>query len=125
MIITVSNTLTVENPASEMLMWCKKHLTLPNPDFQKKLRMNLWLGNTPKTLSLYEQRGNTLVLPFGTLRSLPDFAKKNAVFISDFKAAEEVSYGGANIPLYDYQKAAVDTMAAGQYGILQSPAGER
>ena len=123
MIITVSNTLTVENPTAEMLMWCKKHLTLPNPDYAKKLRMNLWLGNTPKVLSLYEQRGNALVLPFGTLRSLPDFVKKNAVFISDFKTAEEVSYGGADIPLYDYQKAAVDAVAAGQYGILQSPAG--
>lgn len=123
MIITVSNTLTIENPTTEMLMWCKKHLTLPNPDYAKKSRMNLWLGNTPKTLSLYEQRGNTLVLPFGTLRTLPDFVKKNAVFISDFKAAEEVSYGGADIPLYDYQKAAVDAVAAQQYGILQSPAG--
>ena len=123
MIVTVSNSLTIENPTAEMQMWCKKHLTLPNPDFQKKLRMNLWLGNTPKTLSLYEQRGNTLVLPFGTLRSLPDFVKKNAVFIGDFKAVEEVSYGGVDIPLYDYQKAAVDAVAAGQYGILQSPAG--
>ena len=123
MIITVSNTLTIENPTTEMLMWCKKHLTLPNPDYAKKIRMNLWLGNTPKTLSLYEQRGNTLVLPFGTLRTLPDSVKKNAVFIGDFKAAEEVSYGGVDIPLYDYQKAAVDTVAAQQYGILQSPAG--
>lgn len=123
MIITVSNTLTVENPTAEMLMWCKRHLTLPNPDYAKKLRMNLWLGNTPKTLSLYEQRGNALVLPFGTLRTLPDFVKKNAVFISDFKAAEKVSYGGSDIPLYDYQKAAVNAVAAEQYGILQSPAG--
>lgn len=123
MIVIVSNTLTVENPTAEMLMWCKRHLTLPNPDYAKKLRMNLWLGNTPKTLSLYEQRGNALVLPFGTLRTLPDFVKKNAVFISDFKAAEKVSYGGSDIPLYDYQKAAVDAVATQQYGILQSPAG--
>ncbi len=123
MIVTVSNTLTIENPTAEMQMWCKKHLTLPNPDYAKKLRMNLWLGNTPKTLSLYEQRGNTIVLPFGTLRTLPDFAKKNAVFISDFKAADDVLYGGIDIPLYDYQKVAVDAVAAQQYGILQSPAG--
>ena len=123
MIITVSSTLTIENPTAEMLVWCSKYMRIANPEYQKKVRMNLWLGNTPKTLGLYEQRGNTLVLPFGTLRSLPDFAKKNAVFISDFKAAEEVSYEGADIPLYDYQKAAVDAMAAGQYGILQSPAG--
>lgn len=123
MIVTVSNTLTIENPTAEMQMWCKKHLTLSNPDYQKKLRMNLWVGNTPKTLSLYEQRGNALVLPFGTLRTLPDSVKKNAVFIGDFRAAEEVSYGGVDIPLYDYQKTAVDAVAAGQYGILQSPAG--
>lgn len=123
MIITVSNTLTIENPTAEMLMWCKKHLTISNPDFQKKARMNLWLGNTPKTLSLYEQRGNTLVLPFGTLRTLPDFVKENSVFVGDFKAAEEVSYGGVDIPLDDYQKAAVDAVAVQQYGILQSPAG--
>lgn len=123
MIITVSNMLTIENPSAEMLVWCSKHMRIANPEYQKKVRMNLWLGNTPRTLSLYAQRGNTLVLPFGTLRTLPDFVKKNAVFISDFKAAEEVSYEGSDIPLYDYQKAAVDAVAAGQYGILQSPAG--
>lgn len=123
MIVTVSNSLTIENPTAEMQMWCKKHLTLSNPDYQKKLRMNLWLGNTPKNLSLFEQRGDTLVLPFGTLRTLPDFVKENAVFIGDFQAAGEVSYGGVDIPLYDYQKTAVDVVAAQQYGILQSPAG--
>ena len=123
MMVTVSNSLTIENPTAEMQMWCKKHLTLSNPDYQKKLRMNLWLGNTPKNLSLFEQRGDTLVLPFGTLRTLPDFVKENAVFIGDFQAAGEVSYGGVDIPLYDYQKTAVDVVAAQQYGILQSPAG--
>lgn len=123
MIVTVSNTLAVDNPSAETLMWCKKNLTLSNPDYTKKARMHLWLGDTPKTLSLYEQRGNTLILPFGTLRSLPDFIKNEAFFLSDFAAADEVSYGGQTVPLYDYQKAAVDAVAAHQYGILQSPAG--
>ncbi len=123
MIVTVSNTLTVENPSSELLVWCSKHMRIANPEYQKKVRMNLWLGNTPKTLCLYEQRGTRIILPFGTLRSLPESVRKNAVFIGDFKTAEEVSYGGVDIPLYDYQKTAVDAVAAGQYGILQSPAG--
>lgn len=123
MIVTVSNTLAVENPTSEAMMWCKKNLTIPNPDYAKKARMHLWLGDTPKVLTLYEQRGNTLILPFGTLRNLPDCIKNEALFVSDFKDAGEVSYGGATVPLYDYQKAAVDAVAAQQYGILQSPAG--
>lgn len=123
MIITVSNTLAVENPTPEMMMWCKKNLSLPNPDYSKKARMHLWLGNTPKTIDLYERNGDKLILPFGTLRNLPDFVKKEALFLSDFTAAQEVSYGGVDIPLYDYQNAAVDAVAAEQYGILQSPAG--
>ena len=107
----------------KMQMWCKKHLTIPNPNYQKKLRMHFWLGDTPAKLSLYEQDGDKLILPFGTLRSLPDFVKKEALFLSNFTATQEVSYGGVDVPLYDYQNAAVDAVVAQKYGILQSPAG--
>ena len=123
MIITVSNTLTVENPSSFLLMWCKKHLSLPNPDYAKKARMHLWLGSTPKTIDIYEQVGTKLVLPFGTLRDLLNAVRQDAVFISEFASAQDVSYGGVDVPLYDYQEAAVNAVAAQQYGILQSPAG--
>lgn len=123
MIITVSNTITIENPTQEISQWCKKHLSIPNPEYIKKARMHLWLGNTTKFLSLYEKRGNTLILPFGTLQSLPDCLKNNSVFIGDFAPAAEVDYGGVDIPLYDYQKEAVNAVFAQKYGILQSPAG--
>ncbi len=71
MLIEVSNTLSVNNPTKELMTWCKKNLVIANPEYAKKARMNLWLGNTPKMLYLYEIRGDTLVLPFGVLRSLP------------------------------------------------------
>lgn len=121
--VTVSNVLAVENPTAEVLMWCKKNLTIANPDFSKKARMHLWLGDTPKVLTLYEQRGDTLILPFGTLRTLPDCISKEGFFTSCFKDAESVDYGGNDVPLYDYQKTAVDVVYKAQYGILQSPAG--
>lgn len=122
MLIEVSNTLTVENPTSEMVLWCKRNLTIPNPDYAKKSRMNLWLGNTPKVLSLYETRGTTLVLPFGTLRLLPKDISDKALFLSEFAAPVEVNYN-ADVPLYDYQETAVQAMVAAKYGILQSAAG--
>lgn len=121
--ITVSNTLSIENPSAEALMWCKKNLTIANPDFSKKARMHLWLGDTPKVLTLYEQHGDTLVLPFGTLRTLPDCISKEGFFTSSFADAESVDCGGNDVPLYDYQKTAVDAVYKAQYGILQSPAG--
>lgn len=104
-------------------MWCKKNLTLTNPDYAKKARMHLWLGDTPKALTLYEQQGDTLILPFGTLRTLPDCISKEALFLGCFEDAESVDYGGNDVPLYDYQKTAVDAVYHAQYGILQSPAG--
>ena len=121
--ITVSNVLAVESPTAEVLMWCKKNLTITNPDYAKKARMHLWLGDTPKVLTLYEQHGDTLVLPFGTLRTLPDCISKEGFFTSSFADAESVDYGGKAVPLYDYQEVAVDAVYNAQYGILQSPAG--
>lgn len=120
--IAVSNTLTVTDPTKEMVIWCKKNLVIANPEYAKKARMGFWLGDTPKTLSLYEVRGNELVLPFGVLRSLPKELTDNAVFESDFKPSQAVSFE-ADVPLYDYQKVAVEAMIAAKYGILQSPAG--
>lgn len=122
MLITVSNTLTVTNPTPEMLMWCKRNLVISNPEYAKKARMNLWLGNTPKTLFLYETRGDKLVLPFGTLRSIPKEITDKAIFISEFAPPVEVDFR-ADVPLYDYQEEAVQAMIAAKYGILQSAAG--
>lgn len=120
--VTVSNVLTVTDPTPELLMWVKRNLTLANPEYAKKARMHLWLGNTPKTLSLYETRGNELVLPFGTLRSIPKDISDKAVFTSGFAPPAKVEFN-ADVPLYDYQETAVQAMIAAKYGILQSAAG--
>ena len=122
MLIEVSNTLSVNNPTKELMTWCKKNLVIANPEYAKKARMNLWLGNTPKMLYLYEIRGDTLVLPFGVLRSLPKSITDKALFVSEFATPVEVDYD-TSVPLYDYQEEAVNTMIAAKYGILQSAAG--
>lgn len=122
MVIEVSNVLSVNNPSTDLIGWCKKNLTVANPDFTKKMRMNLWLGNTPKMLYLYEIRGDTLVLPFGVLRSLPKSITDKALFVSEFATPIEVDYD-TSVPLYDYQEEAVNAMIAAKYGILQSAAG--
>lgn len=122
MLIEVSNTLSVNNPTKELMTWCKKNLVIANPEYAKKARINLWLGNTPKMLYLYEIRGDTLVLPFGVLRSLPKSITDKALFVSEFATPIEVDYD-TSVPLYDYQEEAVNAMIAAKYGILQSAAG--
>lgn len=121
--VIVSNVLTVTDYPESVVEWCEKELRIANPEYAKKLRMHLWLGNTPKTLSLYEKHGEALVLPFGTLRRFPEFAPSDTEYLPGFTRASPVDYKGKDVPLYPYQKEAVESVYKGEYGILQSPAG--
>ena len=58
--ITVSNVITIDKPSRALLSWCIKHLRLRNPEYDKKVRMHFWVGNTPEWLYLYEVHGGTL-----------------------------------------------------------------
>ncbi len=122
MLIEKSNNLTVTNPTDLMILAVKKNLILLNPEFAKKSRMNLWTGNTPRTISLFEVHGDKLILPYGALDLLPPSSYKDAILVSNFKQGEEIDYH-ADIPLYDYQTEAVRAMCTAGYGILQSAAG--
>jgi superfamily II DNA or RNA helicase len=131
MVTYVGSTIRVVEPSEELVRWCKDHLTLPNPDYYKKERMGLWVGKTPKTISLWRM-GNLhrmvrnelyplpiLEMPFGVFRDVYHFMDNVQV---TFLEAEHVEYGDP-IPLYDYQADAVQAAFRKRYGILQAPAG--
>ena len=119
--VSIGATITVENPSQALNDWCEEHLVIPNPEYAKKVRMHFWVGNTPKTLSLYERRGNALILPFGILRDVQHFLWGHPC-TSEFPEPIEIAYGG-EVPLYSYQDDAVNVVKECRYGILQSPAG--
>lgn len=119
--VSIGATITVENPSQALSDYCEEHLVIPNPEYAKKVRMHFWVGNTPKTLSLYERRGNALILPFGFLRDVQPFLWGHPC-TSEFPEPVEIAYSGV-VPLYSYQDNAVNVMKERRYGILQSPAG--
>ena len=121
MLVTVSNNIRIKNPSNEIISWCQAHLKLPNPEYAKKVRMGFYLGNTPKFLYLYEVHGDEIILPYGTLKQITPMIQ-DAIVTSDFKPFESIDYGRP-IPLYPYQKQAVQAVKDGYYGILQSKAG--
>ena len=120
-VITISNVITIDNPSAELLKWCRQHLKLKNPEYAKKQRMHFWVGNTPEYLYLYETHGDKLVLPYGVLRNIWSMINGEDIK-TQFVAPEKIDYG-CKVPLYDYQKEAVEEMYWKQYGILQSAAG--
>lgn len=119
--VTVANNIRIHDPSPQLTRWAKDNLILPNPEYVKKVRMGFWVGRTPPTLSLFEVRGQTLVLPFGVLRTIMPMLKGSQI-ATEFHETPEIAYG-ESVPLYDYQAQAVDAMEKAKYGMLQSAAG--
>lgn len=123
--IKISNEITITEPTPEILTWCKQNLVIDNPDYAKKERMGLWVGNTPRTLSLYKINGNAVILPIGAFKDIRGILIKaniNASYTQDLAYNKPIDYK-AEINLFDYQETALQVMIKSKYGILQSPAG--
>ena len=121
--VTISNEITIQEPVQDIMDWCKRELVLPNPDYTKKERMGLWVGNTPRTLQLYKINGNSVIVPIGAFQYIFPMLKKYDCEIRRDLADNGVVDYNASVNLYDYQEEAVNIMELCGYGILQSPAG--
>ena len=121
--VIISNEITITEPTQEIMDWCKRELVLPNQKKKKKERMGLWVGNTPRTLSLYKINGNSVIIPIGAFKYIKPILNTYKVEYEQKMANNEHIDYNAEVNLYDYQEKAVEQMLKASYGILQSPAG--
>ena len=119
---TIANRIYIENPSDEVKAWAKENLMFPNPVYEKKIRMGFWVGNTRKTIRMYEWNGNVLILPFGVIRQLMPMLRGTGV-MCDFRQNTVIDYGSKSMDLFDYQQEAVRNMIDARYGILKAPCG--
>lgn len=121
MYFIADNKIEIMDCTPEMLQWCKDNLILHNPDFDKKERMGLWTGNTPREFCLYEHDGRNVTLPFGCVSRLKaDYPQIS--FKSRIKPIQGF-YCNSSINLYDYQRKAVKTALKAKNGVLVMPCG--
>jgi superfamily II DNA or RNA helicase len=122
--LTISNEITITDPTPEIRQWVYDKLKVPNPEYSNKVRLGLWVGNTPKELKLYRASGNSLIIPYGVRASLfhafTEFKTYEHKCV--FATNKPVNYN-ASIKLYDYQENAVQSLIRSCGGILQSKAG--
>lgn len=119
MLVMISKQITVIGPTASLKKWCKANLVVKNPEYCKRARMAVWIGNIPEKLYLYEEQAGVLHLPYGCLEYV---LQQCTGPLWAFAKPDVIDYH-AEIPLYDYQEAAVQEMATHYVGILQSPAG--
>ena len=122
--LIISNEITIIDPAEEVRQWVYDKLKVPNPEYANKVKLGLWLGNTPKELKLYRTSGDSIIIPYGVRNSLFHAFPELNTYVNKFVFAldKPVNYN-ADIKLYDYQEKAVNSLVRAQGGILQSKAG--
>ena len=119
--VEISNEITVFEPTRDLTLWCEKNLIVANPEWEKKFRMKLWLGDTPEKLWLYKVDAGALILPFGVFKTIyPMIA--GADITVDFPDTRPIDFK-STIELFDYQEPAVNALYAAGMGILESKAG--
>ena len=124
--ILISSEVTIYDPTDAVIFYCMDNFTVKNPEFERRLRRGLWLGNTPEYLDLYKKRGDRLIIPYGAYQGLWQYlmriGEQNLSIKHDLAVSDWLDYQ-AEIPLYDYQEIAIKAMLQKRYGILQAPAG--
>ena len=121
--VTISNEIRIQDPPQELIETVRQELTMPNPDYIKKQRMGLWTGNTDQQLYFYHVDGSSLVIPCGAGKLVRPYRGADTIIEQDLADNGSILYPGAEVPLYDYQKEAVEAMEIAGCGILQSPCG--
>lgn len=117
----VGNKIYAVGATRELVQWCDEHLSLFNPDYEKKERMGKWTGDTPRRIVLYERDGDTLIIPFGCVAQLrKQFG--DCPFISRISPCTRFSYRSCINP-YDYQENAIQAAVEGKNGIVVAPCG--
>ena len=122
--LIISNEITIHDPTQEVRQWIYDKLKVPNPEYANKVKLGLWIGNTPKELKLYRTSGDSIIIPYGVEKSLyyafPELTEVPTKRV--FAENKPVDYN-ADIKLYPYQENAVNSLLRAQGGILQSKAG--
>lgn len=121
--IIIDSQIKVLNPNKEILDYCKKELTVKNPEIQRKQAMGFWIGNLPKEIKMYSKNGNDLILPIGCIDDVWHIYPFQEDYIINFGKHEKINFPENILKPYDYQEKAIQAMIKSKRGILNARCG--
>lgn len=119
--IAITNLLQISEPTNEVKSYCKEKLTFKNPDYDKKRRMGVWLGKTPKEIKLYDYYQDNLYIPIGCFNDIWNIHP----YIDDYTDYSNYKYIDiqSNIQLRNYQEPCLKAIKENYTGLFILPAG--
>lgn len=121
--IKIDSQIHIQFPNKEIIDFCKKELTIKNPEIQKKMAMGFWTGNLPQNIKMYSINEETYVLPIGEIENVWRLHPVLDDYIIDWGIHPKIWFPENNLKLYDYQEKAVNYMLNQRRGILSSKCG--
>lgn len=121
--IIIDSQIRVLNPNKEILDYCKKKLTVKNPEIQRKQAMGFWIGNLPKEIKMYSKNGNDLILPIGCIDDIWHIYPYKQYYKINFGNHKKLDFPNNKIVPYEYQEKAIQAMIKSKRGILNARCG--
>ena len=121
--IKVDSVIKVINPNEKIKEYCKKELTLKNPEIQRKQAMGFWVGNIPKEIKMFSINENTITIPFGCIDDIWRIHPIKEDYEINFGEHEKLDFPKNNLKPYDYQEKAIQQMIKSKRGILNARCG--
>lgn len=121
--IKIDSQIRITNPNKEILEYCKKELTVKNPEIQKKQAMGFWTGNLPKEIKMFSRNGNDFILPIGCIDDIWHIYPLKQDYEIDFGNHQKLDFPESKLKPYEYQEKAIQTMIKSKRGILNARCG--
>ena len=121
--IYIDSEIRIENVSKEILDYCKKQLTIKNPEVQKKKAMGFWTGNLPKEIKMYSRNGEDIIVPLGCIDDVWNIYPIKEDYNINFGIHEKLKFPENTLKPYDYQEKAINKMILAKRGILQAKCG--
>lgn len=121
--IKIDSEITISGPNKDVLDYCKKELTMVNPDIQKKKAMGFWTGNLPKEIKMYSKNGSNIIIPIGCIDDIWKMYPYQSEYYIDFGNHQKLQFPENKITPYPYQEKAIQAMIKAKRGILNARCG--
>ena len=121
--IRIDSEITISGPNKDVLDYCKKELTMVNPDIQKKKAMGFWTGNLPKEIKMYSKNGSNIIIPIGCIDDIWKIYPYQSEYYIDFGNHQKLQFPENKITPYPYQEKAIQAMIKSKRGILNARCG--
>lgn len=124
--VLINQEITLKYLPTQLSKELKQILTIKNPDYEKKIRLGFYAYSTPKTLNIYVENDNSLIIPYGMKQPvLRTFDTRGILYrVIDKTVKKDIIplYKG-EVELYDYQERVLKVLNNHSNGLFIAPTG--